>query len=89
MWEGRDNPACTILPQDQLWQVPLGPPEDILSWLTRIGLLQDDEAEESEDGATRGESLLEDEFDLDEDAAPTVVGGTDERGAVMSDDMLS
>ena len=25
MWEGRDNPACMQLPQDQLWQVPLAP----------------------------------------------------------------
>jgi hypothetical protein len=42
-WEGRDNPACLELPQDVLFQVPMAPPEDILSWLERIGLLDDEE----------------------------------------------
>ena len=69
MWEGRDNPACMELPQDQLWQVPLAPAEDILSWLSRIGLLEDDsQAEEEEEERTRGDSLLDDEFDLNDDA---------------------
>lgn len=68
-WEGKENPACMEMPQDQLWQVPLAPPEDILSWLQRIGLLEDDEAAgEEADFVGRGDSLLEDEFDLDEDA---------------------
>ena len=37
MWEGRDNPSCMELPQDQLWQVswrshcrsPLSPPSTV------------------------------------------------------------
>ena len=41
MWEGRENANMMELPQDELWQVPMPPPEDILSWLNRIGLLQE------------------------------------------------
>ena len=68
-WKDRDNPACMELPQDQLWQVPLAPPEDILSWLQRIGLLESEAAAgEEEESLGRGDSLLDDEFDLDEDA---------------------
>ena len=89
MWEGRENPACTILPQDQLWQVPLAPPEDILSWLSRINLLDEEDEEGGEEGAPRGDSLLEDEFDLDEDADATVLGATEPEGAMMSDDILA
>ena len=52
-------------------QVPLAPPEDILSWLTRIGLLEvEDGVAEEDDGFGAADSLLEDEFDLDDDAAP-------------------
>ena len=87
MWEGRENPAATFLPQDQLWQVPLAPPEDILSWLSRIGLLQTDEPEDG-DQAPRGDSLLEDEFDLDEDG-DAVLGVSEPEGAMMSDDVMS
>ena len=77
----------TFLPQDQLWQVPLAPPEDILSWLSRIGLLQTDEPEDG-DQAPRGDSLLEDEFDLDEDG-DAVLGVSEPEGAMMSDDVMS
>lgn len=66
-WEGRDNPACLELPQDQLFQVPLAPPEDILSWLARIGLLSE-ELPEEEAALRRGtDSLIDDEYDLEED----------------------
>jgi len=68
MWDGKDNPACTELPQDQLWQVPLAPPEDILSWLSRIGLLEEEETREEEEVTARGDSLLDDEYDLEEGA---------------------
>ena len=55
-----------------LLQVPLAPPEDILSWLTRIGLLEvEDAVAEEDDGFGQADSLLEDEFDLDDDAAPS------------------
>ena len=90
MWEGRENPACTILPQDQLWQVPLAPPEDILSWLSRINLLQEDEVDiYGEESTPGGDSLLEDEFDLDNEGESTVIGASEPEGAMMSDDMLS
>lgn len=70
MWEGRENPACMQLPQDQLWQVPNAPPEDILSWLGRIGLLEEEETgKDEEEPLERGDSLLDDEFDLDEELA--------------------
>jgi hypothetical protein len=75
MWEGKENPACMELPQDQLWQVPLAPPEDILSWLKRIGLMEEEETNTEEDGSlARGDSLLDDEFDLD-------VGENDDSGS--------
>ena len=48
-WKDKENPACMELPQDQLWQVPLAPPEDILSWLKRIGLLEEEETGQEED----------------------------------------
>ena len=67
MWEGRENPAAMELPQDQLWQVPLAPPEDILSWLQRIGLMEEkEEGDGEEEENLRTDSLLDDEFDLDE-----------------------
>ena len=66
-WKDKENPACMELPQDQLWQVPLAPPEDILSWLKRIGLLEEEETGQEEDEILgRGDSLLDDEFDLDD-----------------------
>ena len=65
IWEGKENPACMELPQDQLWQVPLAPPEDILSWLKRINLLEEDAAYQEEENLGRSDSLLDDEFDLD------------------------
>jgi len=67
MWEGRDNPAALQLPQDVPWQIPLAPPEDILSWLDRIGLLVKSEDIE-EDPGTRGErDRVEEDFDLDDE----------------------
>jgi hypothetical protein len=94
MWEGRENPACVEIPQDQLWQVPLPPPEDIVSWLARIGLLEEDEDEAGEDGSpTRsGEIELGEEFDLDEDDDAAVKFESDELGgdnigATLSDNL--
>ena len=90
MWKDRDNPACTELPQDELWHVPLAPAEDILSWLGRVGLLQEEEEDPYMDdtGVPRGDSLLEDEFDLDGDADAVSLAPTEPQGAVMSDDVL-
>ena len=85
MWEGRDNPACMELPQDQLWQVPLAPPEDILSWLSRIGLLDNGEAgQDDEENLGRGDSLLDDTFDLDDvdDDEGTAESGMDSMDAM-------
>lgn len=86
-WENRDNPACMQLPQDQLWQVPLAPAEDILSWLARIGLLEEEEDEGEQDGVPRSDGLLEDEFDLDdeEDSAVLSTALPESRGATLSD----
>lgn len=61
-------------------QVPLAPPEDILSWLQRIGLLEEAEgAAGDEDQTLRSDRLLDDEFDLDaedeEDAAISAMDG--------------
>lgn len=99
LWEGKENPACIELRQDELWEVPIPPPEDILSWLDRIGLLSDevDEVDEvlEKDFSTEP-SLLEDEFDLEDgdvegDGDGTEMGlgdqilDTKEVGATMSD----
>ena len=76
-WEGKENPAALQMPRDQLWQVPLAPPEDILSWLGRVGLLKDDDADDNEEeNLGGGDSLLDDEFDLDEEL--TTDGATEE-----------
>ena len=86
MWEGRDNPACLELPRDQQWQVPLAPPEDILSWLSRIGLLEDDPMDQdSQDGQPRGDSLLEDEFDLDDGGGVALPADAETGGVALSD----
>lgn len=96
LWEGKENPACIELRQDQLWAVPTAPPEDILSWLDRIGLLSDDEEEGSDDAEEKelsaDSSLLDDEFDLEEGegegtdmAISDQILETKESGATMSD----
>ena len=92
MWEGRENANMMELPQDELWQVPMPPPEDILSWLNRIGLLQETPDEDEESLADS--SLLDDEFDLDDEdsdsKAPlqdSVIESSQEQGATMSDFM--
>lgn len=98
LWEGKENPACIELPQDELWEVPTSPPEDILSWLERIGLL-DDEAGEGDDTMDKDlstdSSLLEDEFDLEDgetEGTPELalseqILDTKEPGVTMSDFM--
>lgn len=61
---------------DVCLQVPLAPPEDILSWLYRIGLIEEEEeATEEESLTSGGDSLLDDEFDLDEEAGAQGVSG--------------
>ena len=92
MWEGRENANMMELPQDELWQVPMPPPEDILSWLNRIGLLQETPDEDEESLADS--SLLDEEFDLDDEdsdsKAPlqdSVIESSQEQGATMSDFM--
>jgi hypothetical protein len=51
LWKDRENPAAIELRTDELWAVPLAPPEDILGWLERIGLLQDEEHGSSDEYA--------------------------------------
>ena len=86
MWKDKENPACMELPQDELWQVPLAPPEDILSWLGRIGLLEEEEAEEEEEISSRGDSLLDDEFDLDDDSQ--LLGDVAQEAGIESENSL-
>ena len=38
-------------PLDEIIEIPLKPPEDILSWLGRIGLLDDEEDTDEDDAA--------------------------------------
>ena len=88
MWEGlrtqHDGAAA-----GQLWQVPM-PPEDIPSWLNRIGLLQETPDEDVESLADS--SLLDDEFDLDdEDSTEGAAAGQRHRvvaGAGRDDERL-
>jgi hypothetical protein len=77
MWEGKDNPAAMELPQDQLWEVPLAPPEDILSWLKRIKLMDEEDEASEEEEDFRTDSLLDDEFDLDDVETEEEGGGFD------------
>jgi hypothetical protein len=63
MWKGKELPAATELRADELWEIPLAPPEDILRWLDRIGRLADEDEFELKTIST----LLEDEFDLEEE----------------------
>ena len=90
LWENRDNPNSIQLSSDELWAIPLPPPEDILSWLDRIGLLDDDE-DADEGGNLADSSLLDEEFDLEEGDADSDLGlgsmleTPKESGATMSD----
>ena len=85
MWKDKENGNVMELPRDQLWQVPLKPPEDILTWLARIGLL--DESEDGDDSTRADSSLLDDEFDLDgsDVAEEGMFQDPDTDGATMSD----
>ena len=89
IWKDKENGNVMELPRDQLWQVPLKPPEDILTWLARIGLL--DETEDEDPLARADSSLLDDEFDLDgslENEEDVFSGAIAQEGAGMSDTML-
>ena len=86
MWKDKENPACMELPQDELWQVPLAPPEDILSSARRIGLLEEEEAEDGEEISSRGDSLLDDEFDLDDDSQ--LLGDVAQEAGIESENSL-
>jgi len=87
MWKDKENGNVMELPRDQLWQVPLKPPEDILTWLARIGLL--DESEDGDDSTRADSSLLDDEFDLDgsDVAEEGMFQDPDSEGATMSDQL--
>ena len=85
MWKDKENGNVMELPRDELWQVPLKPPEDILTWLARIGLL--DESEDDDPASRADSSLLDDEFDLDGslDEETVFSGAMSEDGATISD----
>ena len=63
-------------------QVPLAPPEDILSWLNRIGLLEE-EGQDEDEGPGGQSSLLDDEFDLDGEDDAVLLGGGEDNGSNM------
>lgn len=90
LWKDRENPNAIEMPRDELWAVPLAPPEDILSWLDRIGLL-DDAPEEEPAVKVAESSLLEEEFDLEDGesdaelAISSMLEAPKESGATMSD----
>ncbi|EOD19330.1 hypothetical protein EMIHUDRAFT_242945 [Emiliania huxleyi CCMP1516] len=67
MWKDRPN--------ENTLHLPLKPPERILDWLARKGLLSEPE-QEGEEGARAESGLLDEEFDLDE---------ADEEGGGMGD----
>ena len=75
----------SALPRERK-SVPLAPPEDILSWLGRIGLLEEEEAEEEEEISSRGDSLLDDEFDLDDDSQ--LLGDVAQEAGIESENSL-
>lgn len=91
-WEDRPNPNCMQLPQDMLIHVPLKPPEEILTWLDRRGLL---DTEEDEDVVpARDVGLIDEEFDLEDDpelsegefsVSDSAIIESTEQGATMSD----
>ena len=63
------------------------PPEDILTWLARIGLL--DESDDADDSSRADSSLLDDEFDLDgsDVSEESMFSDPDAEGATMSDSL--
>ena len=93
MWKDKKNGNVMELPRDQLWQVPLKPPEDILSWLDRIGLLDNSDDDDTPRGTEA--NLIDDEFDLDAldeteglgNEGLAGLGPADEPGGTMSDFM--
>jgi len=91
-WEGKENENVMAFPQDELIHIPLKPPEDILAFLARRGILDtaDDAAERAPEVA--GDALLDDEFDLEgEESEGFIAEGqlldTKDQGATMSDFM--
>jgi len=93
MWEGKENPNVMEYPQDEVIQLPLKPPEDILAWLERRGLL-DTVSDDDEDEMTASDTLLDDEFDLDDSdddsvdsfsSGASLLGEPKDMGATMSD----
>jgi hypothetical protein len=81
------RPACPV----QLIHIPLKPPEGILEWLDRKGLLS-----EEDDGAVEGlpgddAGMLDEEFDLEESDEDTITDASvldpTDMGATMSDFM--
>ena len=75
----------------QFIHLPLKPPEGILEWLDRKGLLSDDEDESGDDLSQEDAGMLDEEFDLEggDEEAITDASLLDPKdlGATMSDFM--
>lgn len=71
--------------------IPLKPPEGILEWLDRKGLLSDEEDAASDEVSAEDAGMLDEEFDLEESDEDTVTDAAlldpKDMGATMSDFM--
>lgn len=80
-------PACLV----QFIHIPLKPPEGILEWLERKGLLSEEEDETIDDFSAEDAGMLDEEFDLEESDEDTVTDASmldpKDMGATMSDFM--
>uniref|UniRef100_A0A7S3TU05 Uncharacterized protein n=1 Tax=Strombidinopsis acuminata TaxID=141414 RepID=A0A7S3TU05_9SPIT len=91
MWKDKPNENVMRFPIDEFIHLPLKPPEGILEWLDRKGLLSDDEDESGDDLSQEDAGMLDEEFDLEggDEEAITDASLLDPKdlGATMSDFM--
>ena len=88
-WEGKEFEAVLELSMDEQFHVPIKPPERILDWLERVGLLsdEDEDAPQPDDEKLSTSGLLDEEFDLEgeEMVEPPILDIAKDQGATMSD----
>eukprot|EP00962_Isochrysis_galbana_P026391 scaffold8183_cov122-Isochrysis_galbana.AAC.6 len=76
---------------DAFIHIPLKPPEGILEWLERKGLLSEEDDETIDDFSAEDAGMLDEEFDLEESDEDTVTDASmldpKDMGATMSDFM--
>lgn len=75
----------------QFIHIPLKPPEGILEWLERKGLLSEEDDGTFEDVSTEDAGMLDEEFDLEESDEDSITDASlldpKDTGATMSDFM--